>query len=405
MAVRKRKTITNKNSKPLTTAAFKEFCNNKAGYKNTDIAAGETGRWTYIDFIDPYTKYPCLQFEYLFGARGFLTGRILKWEADEGDGKSSLSYLSFGMGQCSSNAMCMLEESERAQLADDRVAELGCDPAGLLVNKVTMLNDCLTHIDLFSRDIRELDPERNTPLMVCIDSLSGLSALEEEKKIEEALADVGRVNNMGKHARTLSGWFRDGATAMIEKEKMFLTFVGQLKQKISTGFGGFGGPEKSTLGGAAVNFHASFIVHLSGARLVYKEQHIGTRITMRCTKNKIAEGNRSIKINMYKQGGFRLGETLAKFLTDVRCGAKKDQKVCNITGGAGGWYSWPELCANKFQSKDLPGILYDPKNIDVLMGLREKLRIRGFGFKFETDLSIAHKEDTTAVALEETLDA
>ena len=392
MATRKRKTI----AKPKLTgnselaAAFMDHCRKKAGYEKTSVVGGQSKLWKYIDFIDPYYNRPCLQFEYLFGARGFLCGRILKWEADEGVGKSSLSYLSFGMGQKTSNALCMLEESEKAPLADDRIAELGCNPDALLINDVTLLDECLEHIKMVSKDVRELDPSGNTPIMVCVDSLRGLSELDSDKEMDKAMQDVGKVRSVGKHAKTLSTWFRNGATEMLKKDNIFLTFIGQLKQKIDTGFkAGFGsGPKKTTIGGKSVNFHATHIVNLTGTRLTKNEKEVGTRIIMKCTKNKIAAGNRVIPINLYKQGGFRLGDTLAEFLANVR--DDKGDLICDIKPGA--YYSWPALTSKKFRAVDLPDMLYAPENKDLLMSIREKMRIRGFGFDFETKYTVEQAE-------------
>ena len=52
----------------------------------------------------------------------------------------------------------------------------------------------------------------------------------------------------------------------------------------------------------------------------------------------------------------------------------------------GGWYEFPLLSDKKMRGRDMAEKLY--ANADLLMKIREDMRIYGYGFAFEKDYSI-----------------
>ena len=359
------------------------------------LASNNTSEWTYVDFCDPKTGLPCLPLEYLFGMRGYLCGRVLKWEADEGVGKSSLSLLSFGMGQKTKNAWCMQLESEDAEMPENRIWDLGCDPARMWRNPVTELVKCFEDINTFTRAIRDThDPNKTRPIMIVVDSISNLAENEMDDDILKKDSDASLLdqvdftkNQPGKHARFLSQWFRNGGTALLKKKDVFLMLVGQLKNTIPMGPTSYLPPEKKTLGGAAVNFHSTFRVQVQASKLLEKEKQVGDTITMYTEKNKIAPRRKRVSFDLYTVGGFDLMSGVIGCLTQSHDG--HGEKLFDVKLN-GGWYTWSELSDKNMRAPDLAEKLYAHQ--DLLMSVRERMRIYGYGFDFEKKYGIEQAE-------------
>ena len=388
MATRKKKKINiGKPSEYATSAdmakAFMNFSAGSKDHKDLDKAASNSKNWTYIDFIDPYTDLPCLPLEYLFGCRGFLAGRIMKVQAYEGVGKSSFLALCYGMGMKTAKAMCMLEESEKAEFPQDRLADLGCNPDALLHNRISSLANCLNHINIFITDFRNiLDKEMKYPMIIGVDSLSSLAetAQEADENILDNI-DIGKSQSMGLHARTLSIWFRNGGSDVAYKNKALIIFTAQFKKSIKTGFcAGYGPPKDTTLGGKAVEYHSSFILNLKATPFKANDIEVGTQVQMYLEKNKVSPAHRAITMNLLRRGGWQPNSGLAGVIMAAR-NETDGQKLFNMSV-SGGWYSWPQLTDKKFRSDELPELLYS--NEDFLMSVRESMYIRGYGFDFET---------------------
>lgn len=366
---------------------------------NMSLCKDNMSGWTYIDFCDPRTGMPCLPLEYLFGMRGFLVGRVLKWEADEGVGKSSLSLLSFGMGQRTCDAFCLQQETEDAEMPENRIAELSCDPAKTWRNPVTELVKCFDEVNSFTKALRtDHDPGKTRPIMVVVDSISNLAENEMEeqelkKNPDASLLDTTDFsrNLPGKHARFLSTWFRNGGTAMLKDRKVMLMLVGQLKQSIPMGAMQYAPPEKRTLGGNAINFHSSFRVQVQAAKLLENNRHVGDTVTMYTEKNKVAPRRRRVSFDLYTIGGFDLMSGVIGTVMNAYgvVDSKQGIPLFNVTV-SGGYYTWPELSDKKMRATDLAEKLY--ANTDFLMAVRERMRIYGYGFDFEKNYSIQQAE-------------
>jgi hypothetical protein len=338
--------------------------------------------------------------------RGFLVGRVLKWEADEGVGKSSLSLLAFGIGQKSRDAFCLQQETEDAEMPENRIAELSCDPAKTWRNPVTELVKCFDEINSFTRAIRTThDPGKTRPIMIVVDSISNLAENEMDEEALKKDADASLLdqvdfskNQPGKHARFLSTWFRNGGTSLLRANNVMLMLVGQLKQSIPMGAMQYAPPEKRTLGGNAINFHSSFRVQVQASKLLENNKHVGDTVTMYTEKNKVAPRRRRVSFDLYTIGGFDLMSGVIGSLTSAY--GPHGEKMFDITS-AGGRFTWLELHDKGLYAKDLAEKLYS--NQDLLMSVRERMRIYGYGFAFEKDCSLqqAEAEADKAEAAEE----
>ena len=382
----KKPKTTDKSSKAMTEA-FLEYYGTKKEYGNLRIAANNTADWTFVDFIDPYNKCPCLPLEYLYGSRGLLSGRISLLQAAEGVGKSSYIALCFGMGAITSNAMCLLLESESAEFPEDRLVELGCDPNAVFHAPIIDLPKCLMYINNFVRDVRAFDPEKESPVLIGVDSLSSLSEIEMETSDEAVDVDLSKAVQPGKHAKMLSEWLRKGTTKYLHDNKVSLMFTGQLKQKINTGFG-YQAEKETTLGGRAVRFHSTYILTLKATPYKMNGVEVGTQLNMYMAKNKVAPAHRAITMELYREGGFKPNSGLLDMLVNARSG--KDGTPLFDIKQSGGWYSWGALTDKKFQRNDIMNLLYS--NEDFLMHVREQLRIRGYGFAFEKQCTLEDYE-------------
>ena len=357
---------------------------------NLVLCRDNMSEWSYIDFCDPKTGMPCLPMEYLMGMRGFLVGRVLKWEADEGVGKSSLSLLAFGMGQRRHDAWCLQLETEDAEMPENRIAELSCDPSKTWRNPTTELVQCFEEMNTFTKAIRTTyDAAKARPIMLVVDSISNLAEneLDDEKEANAGKTLLDTVdfnkNQPGKHARFLSTWFRNGGTAMLKERKAMLMLVGQLKQTIPMGAMQYAPPEKRTLGGSAINFHSSFRVLVQASKLLENERQVGDTVTMYTEKNKVAPRRRRISFDLYTIGGWDLSTGLVGCLKSAY--DAHGQPLFQLKAD-GGWYEFPLLSDKKMRGRDMAEKLY--ANADLLMKIREDMRIYGYGFAFEKDYSI-----------------
>ena len=121
---------------------------------------------------------------------------------------------------------------------------------------------------------------------------------------------------------------------------------------------------------------------------------------MFCEKNKLAPKHRSAKVLMRPRENTPEGEPVwdwtqanIDLLFGPNCPFDLDQYK-----SASGWYSHTELNEGKsMRAEEFVDKFYESE--ELVQRVREKLRIRGFGFAFETDYdrvqADADKEDVT----------
>ena len=131
---------------------------------------------------------------------------------------------------------------------------------------------------------------------------------------------------------------------------------------------------------------------------------LGSRQYLKTFKSKIAPRNRKVVLYRKLLGGYDMAETdLQFFLGDPKNNNCKDNPFlpggflcpegakCGITRVRGGW-SAPMVSDKVFKTADeFIDALYS--DAERLRKIRELLRIRGFGFDFETKYSIQEGDD------------
>lgn len=355
-------------------------------YKGVDV----NKQYRYIDFVDLSCNRPCLPLEYVFGTRGLMTGKVLKYEAMESDGKSSSIFMNYAMAQKSGGAYITHMESEEAPPPPDFMAHLGCDPEEIIVEHPSTVETCLERVMEWIKDIRKhVDKENEHPIIVGIDSVSGLSS-RDTSNLEKQEDD----KSVGSHARAFSKWFREYLEHFTTKQAVLMV-SGQLKSNIKiASFGAAktpGGDKPSvTIADKPLAFHATWIIQLHHTRhWVEGQGDLGEVITIKCTKNKQGTPNRQTKVMLFKPQCTEPGKTgwsWDEANKDLLFGNPVTKKLCwpeDEAVSAGGWYRHKDIRDNKnLRWEEFINEVYANENI--LMTLRNNLRIRGFDLPFET---------------------
>jgi len=370
--------------------------NSKIELCGMDTASNLMDSWRWIDFIDPKTGLPCLMLEWLFGCRGMLTGRFVKIEADPGIGKSSYMFLQYGMGQQTSGAYAIHFESEGAPQPPDYIAAMGCNPDDLGILQPRSIEECMSRVEELTYEMRKDDPDKKYPIILGVDSVSGLGSKNDDEldlplEKRTVLELGGGGAGLAGHARTLSKWFRDRGCLWLQEFDVLMFATAQLKDNIV--IGGMPGVQlpadqkKKTIADAVMNFNASYRLRMNSSPLYNKETKtdLGELVKIKVIKNKVSPKNREIQIPLIRGQGFNFAEATCDWLRYKSPIIFKDGTKFEIEQ-RGAWINCPMIREKNFASnqagkEELMQNLH--ANTDMVMSLREGLRIRGFGFDFE----------------------
>lgn len=352
-------------------------------------------QFKYLDFWDMVRDRPCLPLEYVYGTRGLMTGKLIKYEAKEGDGKSSSIFMNYGMFQRKGGAYIVHLESEEAPPPPDFMHHLGCNPEEILIEHPTDVENCFDRIEEWMKKIRsDIDPKKEHPIVLSVDSISGLAGKDPNAKKQSG------GDSLSMHSRAISKWFRDKGELLTTNE-VLLMCSGQLKANIKiNSFGGGGGrksKESVTIAEAPIAYHATWVVELYHTRYwVEGTGDMGEVITIKCIKNKQGDPNRQAKVRLlrpkFADGG--VGWDWDQANKDLFFGNPTTKAMCwpnDEAVSAGGWYKHKDIQDNKNLRWDVfIEELY--KNEKILMEVRNNLRIRGFGLPFETAYELKGKD-------------
>jgi len=376
-----------------------------AKHANITTASQAMATWRYLDFMDPNTGLPTIVQEYLIGARGFVAGRICQLRATYSKGKTSFCLLQYGAAQKQSNAFCYHVETEGSATPADRVFAIGANPDELLQSEQSSLEECLASIDELVCEIRggfggsigvtgrniktvytdPIDAKCEKPILIGVDSLS---ALGMQDKVDEDVADMSKVSQVAKTARIMREYFRD-RVQRFNQNKVLLFLTTQETVKLEMGAKVFAGPQKTSVAAEAIGIHASFGIDFESAKWVDKKTGLRAGDVLKLTtfKNKVSPRNRTVELFITNNAGFDLIHSDANFLIEHPASPFADG--AGIFTGEKLCYRTPQgimckvLSDKSFKSEEeFVRAFYDNK--DVLMTAREGMRIRGFGFDFET---------------------
>ena len=386
-------------------------------------AADVALKWRYLDFRNVKLDIPILALEWLFGSRGLLAGRLLQLRATFSKGKSSFMYALYGMAQASKHkyapgkapVWALHVETEGAASPPDYIASFNCDPVGLGMAEQASLQGCLGKIDEFVARVRggfggekgeagrmiktkfddPYDKELESPIMMGIDSLSSLGL---EAQVEEDVADMTSTPGLASHSRIMRDWLRRRCHRLMTCQAL-LILTSHETAKIETGVKAFGGPKKSSLAQEAIGIHATYGADVEATRYVDKETGtvLGDVITLKTFKNKISPRGRQLPMYLVWNQGFDWAKTEVRFLLEDPNSPfnMNDEQIgtCSRQGGRNPGIVCPKLGPTVFKSEE-EFVVALHANTDLVRLCREKMRIRGFGFDFETQYSNKEIEET-----------
>lgn len=393
----------------------------------------------YIDMIDPVKGRPCLTMEWLLGARGFPAGKVYQLRAAFSAGKSSFLYYVYGCalhgskGPNDRNAWVAHIETEGAPNPPDYVAQFGFDPSLFLYMKANDLNDLFKKIDTFdmalhggrdgtinpetgraakSKFTKEnaLDPDMEKPSIVGVDSLSNVGS-----DAGGDFVDLDKSEKPGGDSKDVRRFMR-AREQDYDNHKLTLFLTTHETTEIKTGPGaGYGGPKATARNQMAIGM--ALTVAISTKDYPWKggkdgKEVLGSKQILNTFKSKLAPRNRTVTLFRKNLGGYDMAQTdLEFFMGDPKnnnCGENPflpggflcpDGAKCGITKVRGG-YSAPMISDKVFKTADeFVEALYSDK--ERLRKIREHLRIRGFGFDFETKYTMPEEEARTVEAPDE----
>lgn len=373
----------------------------KSSKNRSVVGSNVADNWRYIDFIDPTNGKANLPLEYLYGARGYITGRVVKLEAEKAAGKSSSVFMAYAMAQMTGGAWCVHYDTEEAPPPPDFMAFLGCNPDEILLEHPEEMQSFMDSIKDRTKSIRtELDPNMEYPIIYGLDSASGLGVNVDNsgKKGKEAKKGANNSKSLSFHARAFSEWFREELKKFKRYDALLIS-TAQLKANIGAGMFASADEQQTTLAGTTFGYHATWVMRMQHSRW-WKEGTgtLGEVINCTCLKNKVNAPNRKVTFHLKSTEICEPGEMgwdFSKATVDLLTGKFRNPAVFpgELTQG-GGYYTMPQLNGGKGMYKDdfVEAFL---DNEELVMRAREAFRVRGFGFQFEKDYR-THDEEAEA---------
>lgn len=385
-------------------------------------AADLTKRYKYIDFCDPKTGRPALAMIWLFGSRGMVRGRVTNLVARGSCGKSSFMYYVYACAQkMESGAWVAHAETEGAPAPADFIASYGVDTEELMVENPRSFDAMSEWIDTLEAAIRgpwsdsqvnpatgrrvkskfvdPVDPPDENglckaPLVIGVDSISVLGS-DAETMVD--VIDTSKDRRLGGLAKPARDYF-NRRTKRFELRDSTIILASQETENINTNPMMRGRSSITCKAYNALFIMSTYMILMTSKKWTDKEppytQH-GDIITMFTDKNKISPRYREISLYLRHNHGFDMVETDINWLMTHKSSPFVDPmltpKYGNITR-YGGRYTCKILRDKAFDSgDDFLDALY--KNEEVVSSIMEDLRIRGYGFDFETKYNIEEYED------------
>jgi hypothetical protein len=220
-----------------------------------------------------------------------------------------------------------------------------------------------------------LDPDMESPIVMGIDSLSSLGL---KGQVDEDVADITKSAALALHSRKLREYLRD-RVGRFKQTQTLMMLTSHETAKIKTG-PGYGGPEKSSLAQEAIGIHATYAIDFRAKKYMDKEKgaQLGDIVTVITTKNKLAPKNRELNLYLVWDEGFDLAKTDAEFLLKHPASPFTAEECKRHSHGI----TCKPLRDKAFKDEyEFMEALY--ADAELVLAIREKLRIRGYGFEFE----------------------
>lgn len=222
---------------------------------------------------------------------GIPRGKIIEIFGWESSGKTTISSYMIGQAQ-KAGFNCAFIDAEHAY-APNYAKKVGVDVNSLIFTQPDSGEQALSICE------KMIDSVPNLGIIV-IDSVASLTPQSE---IDGDMGDA----HMGLQARLLSQAMRK-LTAKLEKKKVTLIMINQIRLKIGVMYGN---PE-TTSGGNALKFYSSIRLNVRKKEDIIDGKNLkGIRIKVKAVKNKLATPMREDTLDLYFASGFDvLGEVI-----------------------------------------------------------------------------------------------
>ncbi len=270
---------------------------------------------------------------------GYPKGRIIEVYGPESSGKTTLTLHAVAEIQREGGTAAFIDAEHALDPAYAK--RLGVDTDNLLVSQPDNGEQALEIVETLVRS--------NAVDLIVVDSVA---ALVPQAEIDGDMGD----SHMGLQARLMSQALRK-LTGSINKSKVTVIFINQIRMKIGVMFGN---PETTT-GGNALKFYASVRMDIRRTgQLKVGEEIVGNRTKVKIVKNKIAPPFRVAEFDiMYNEGISKAGDVL-----DLAA-------LHGIVGKSGAWYDYKE--AKIGQGREAVK-QYLKENPDVMNEIEQEVR-------------------------------
>ena len=275
--------------------------------------------------------------EYVLDRRFLAYGRFYLIYGKKGSCKTSLFYDLCKTVQANNGKVIWLETENAIDLDYAKLQGVNLDEVELVHPQT--LEEALNIAELYIRNLKEVDPDGQMPVLICLDSIAGSVTEYEQDTTNEIQSTIP-----GSHARILSRFYRE-MEHPLSNERCIFVALNQQKQKIG-GMSWSPDGNISMMGGEAPLFSSTYQWSMSKTGELKQadahgaERKYGSKHEIKCTRNKLGrEGpTQKIEFDLYIRGGIdwysplvrKLGEEYTDFV-DYKSVAKTRWKIDGMT--------------------------------------------------------------------------
>lgn len=283
--------------------------NQNKQFKDGRLATTKGKETLPLDFISTQ----CYALDIAIGpGRGVPVGRMTTIQGAEASGKTTL--VTQILAECQRRGgLCLLLDTENKYEAEHGAA-LGlytdefCPPDfegnPLVIIYPEHIKEAFARMEKFVKDAREID--KDILIAIAWDSVAATMSTEEA---DEKNSNYESANPFGTVAKEISQSMKRFVNEVMKPENVAFIAVNQLKEKINTGFGGFG-DKTTTIASKPLGFyssvrivtaHAGFIG--DGGSKAAKSDSTGITVVAKVNKNQIAPPHREANFNIFYATG------------------------------------------------------------------------------------------------------